>query len=100
MRRGHPGQTRRSIDERPVRHARDGDPPLAVAPMTAELLSDEERQVLRCLTTAMSVDAIAAELQLPSDTVLARVKVIYGKLHVNTRCAAVQAAADSGLLEG
>jgi LuxR family transcriptional regulator, maltose regulon positive regulatory protein len=72
----------------------------APAPTTrqAEGISDRELEVLRLLATARTGPEIAGELFVSVNTLRTHTKHIFTKLDVNTRRAAVERAADLGLL--
>jgi LuxR family maltose regulon positive regulatory protein len=63
-----------------------------------EPLSDRELEVLRLLDTAMSVPEIARELFVSPNTLRTHTRHIFTKLEVNNRRAAVDRAAELGLL--
>ena len=91
-----------------VREAAGREGPLDVAAVraTARIRQDElgrdlsprERQVLRCLATGMTNEAIAAELDLSLGTVRVHVGRILKKLHAPNRTAAVVVALEHGLV--
>jgi len=58
----------------------------------AEPLTNRERDVLRLMAAGLKYKEIAAELFISLNTVRFHVKAIYGKLHVNNRTQAIQAA--------
>lgn len=72
--------------------ARPAPPPLG------EPLSQREIQVLRLLKTELSGPEIAQELVVALSTLRSHTKAIYGKLEVNSRQAAVERAAELGLI--
>ena len=61
-------------------------------------LSEREREVLRLLATELSGPEIAGHLFVSVNTLRTHSKHIFQKLDVNTRRAAVERAADLGLL--
>jgi LuxR family maltose regulon positive regulatory protein len=63
-----------------------------------EPLSDRELEVLRLLDTPMSVPEIARELFVSPNTLRTHTRHIFTKLEVNNRRAAVDRAAELGLL--
>jgi LuxR family maltose regulon positive regulatory protein len=65
-----------------------------------DTLSTTQLRVLRMLPTPKTVGAIAGELAVPSTAVKAQLKAIYRRLGVSNRAAAVESAADRGLLPG
>jgi LuxR family maltose regulon positive regulatory protein len=111
---GHPDEARRKVGE--SRRALDLLPTRGVLPARqAELeerlprrtrsatavrgvLSTTELRVLHLLPTDKTVGTIADELAVPSATVKTQMKAIYRKLGVSNRAAAVETAADRGLL--
>jgi LuxR family maltose regulon positive regulatory protein len=64
-----------------------------------EALSTTQLRVLRMLPTHKTVTTIAEELAVPSPTVKTQMKAIYRKLGVSNRAAALETAADQGLLQ-
>ncbi|HEU5472647.1 MAG TPA: LuxR C-terminal-related transcriptional regulator [Actinophytocola sp.] len=62
-------------------------------------LTDRERTVLQLLPTVRSLDEIADDLTLSTNTVKTHIRTLYGKLGVGTRRDAVDAARRGGLLE-
>jgi LuxR family maltose regulon positive regulatory protein len=64
----------------------------------AQGLTNREMTVLRMLRGTMSIPEIAKELELSSNTVKTHTRVIYRKLAVSTRPAAVSRARELGLL--
>jgi len=68
------------------------------ATVLSETLSTRERRVLQMLPTHKTVTTIADELAVPPSTVKTQMKAIYRKLGVSNRAAAVETAADRGLL--
>jgi LuxR family transcriptional regulator, maltose regulon positive regulatory protein len=62
-------------------------------------LTDRERTVLELLPTVRSLDEIAEDLTLSTNTVKTHIRTLYGKLGVGTRRDAVAAARRGGLLE-
>jgi len=65
----------------------------------AELLSERELQVLRCLAHGLTTSQIATELFISENTVKTHVRHILEKLEVGNRAEAVAAAASLGWLE-
>ena len=65
---------------------------IAPADAEADLLSPQERRVLRMLAAGRSNPQIAAELVVSVNTVKAHVKNIYRKLNVSTRLDAARVA--------
>jgi LuxR family maltose regulon positive regulatory protein len=63
-----------------------------------EPLSQRELEVLRLFNTELSGPEIARELVIALSTVRTYTKGIYSKLNVNSRRAAVNRAAELGLL--
>ena len=63
-----------------------------------EPLSQRELEVLRLFKTELSGPEIAQQLVIGLSTVRTHTKSIYGKLNVNSRRAAVQRAAELGLI--
>jgi LuxR family maltose regulon positive regulatory protein len=63
-----------------------------------EPLSDRECEVLRLLSTALSVPEIAQQLSVAPSTVRTHVRVIYGKLGVHGRLEAIERARDLNLI--
>lgn len=61
-------------------------------------LSDRETEILKLLSNGMNYRSIAAQLFLSPHTVKTHIKNIYGKLHVNSRAAAVKKAIEDGLI--
>jgi LuxR family maltose regulon positive regulatory protein len=66
----------------------------------AEELSRRERVVLRYLATLMSVQEIAGEMFVSTNTVKTHIKHIYRKLDVSRRRDAVESARARRLLRG
>jgi ATP/maltotriose-dependent transcriptional regulator MalT len=64
----------------------------------AGVLSSRELDVLRCLARGLTNAAIAAELYVSTETVKTHVRNVLRKLGVNDRVAAVERAADAGLV--
>ncbi|HET9139337.1 LuxR C-terminal-related transcriptional regulator [Actinophytocola sp.] len=62
-------------------------------------LTDRERTVLELLPTVRSLDEIAEDLTLSTNTVKTHIRTLYGKLGVGTRRDAVAAARRGGLLD-
>jgi LuxR family maltose regulon positive regulatory protein len=63
-----------------------------------EPLSERELEVLRLLAAGLTYDEIAEKLVVSLNTVRFHVKSIYGKLGVDKRARAIQAAREAGLL--
>ena len=73
--------------------SRDAQKSLLVEP-----LSNREQQILRLLTTELTVPEIAEELVIGVSTVRSHIKSIYGKLDVHSRYKAVAKARELGLV--
>jgi len=73
-------------------------PPPTPKPPDDAGLSPRETEVLTLLARGLSGPEAAREIGLKPQTVAGYVKVIYQKLHVSNRAAAVLAAADRGLI--
>ena len=69
-----------------------------VTQVLIEPLSERELEVLRLLVSDLSGPEIARELVVALSTVCTHTKSIYSKLNVNNRRAAVQRAAELGLI--
>jgi LuxR family maltose regulon positive regulatory protein len=65
---------------------------------TEARLTERERAVLALLPSLMSSDDIAAALSVSRSTVKTHVQVIYSKLGVQSRRAAVHSARERGIL--
>jgi len=76
----------------------DGTITASMDDLLVEPLTSRELDVLRLLGTSLSTPEIAQELYISVNTVRSHVKNIYGKLNVNRRMAAVNRAAELGLL--
>jgi LuxR family maltose regulon positive regulatory protein len=74
-------------------------PTSSAAPPLIEPLSRRELDVLRLFATELSGPEIARELVIGLSTVRTHTKSIYSKLNVTNRRAAVQRAADLGLIK-
>jgi LuxR family maltose regulon positive regulatory protein len=72
-------------------------PPGPKSPL-AEPLTDREQEILRLLATHLTSTEIADELIISPNTVRYHIKNIYGKLNVHNRSAAVERAAEIGLI--
>jgi LuxR family maltose regulon positive regulatory protein len=72
--------------------------PAPAGPASEEGLSEREREVMRLLATELSGPEIARHLYVSVNTLRTHTKHIFTKLDVSTRRAAVQRAADLGLL--
>jgi len=72
--------------------------PISHFPHLIEPLSDRELDVLRLLAAGLTYQQIADRLIVSVNTVRFHVKSIYGKLGVDKRLAAVDAARSSGLI--
>jgi LuxR family maltose regulon positive regulatory protein len=75
-----------------------GAPARLRAPTLVEPLTERELEVLRLLTTKLSVPEIADQLYVAVSTVRSHTKNIYGKLGVHSRLEAVARAEELGLL--
>jgi LuxR family maltose regulon positive regulatory protein len=84
--------------DQPSRGVRPRLPSSGAAPPLVEPLSERELEVLRLFQSELSGPEIAAELVVALSTVRTHTKHIFGKLHVNSRRAAVKRAAELGLL--
>ena len=65
-----------------------------------EALTERELQVLTLLVTGMSNQEIASTLVISTNTVKRHLKMIYQKLNIHTRAAAVAKAINAGLATG
>lgn len=74
-----------------------GRPPRTERTRHVEELTDRERQVLRCLSGALSQREIARELDISHNTVKGYVKNTYRKLGVSSRQDAVAVAREVNL---
>ena len=63
-----------------------------------QLLSEREREVLRCLAAGLTYPAIAERLIISVNTVRYHVKGIYGRLGVSSRAEAIARARETRLL--
>jgi LuxR family maltose regulon positive regulatory protein len=63
-----------------------------------QLLSEREREVLRCLADGLTYPAIAERLIISVNTVRYHVKGIYGRLGVSSRAEAIARARETRLL--
>jgi LuxR family transcriptional regulator, maltose regulon positive regulatory protein len=68
------------------------------SPALAEPLTERESQVLDLLRTDLSPEEMAGQLRVSTVTVRTHIRNIYAKLDVHSRCEAVQAAKELGLL--
>jgi LuxR family transcriptional regulator, maltose regulon positive regulatory protein len=64
----------------------------------AETLTGKEREVLRLLTEELTYGEVAMRLEVSVNTVRSHVRVIYRKLNVSTRTAAVLKGLRLGIL--
>ena len=64
----------------------------------AEELTGKEREVLQLLTEELTYDEVANRLEISVNTVRSHVRVIYRKLSVGTRTAAVLKGLRLGVL--
>ena len=101
-RRFMPEYTSRLLAACGIAQTKNTDPsPLAASPAVHPLiepLSQRELEVLRLFNTELSGPEIARELVVALSTVRTYTKGIYSKLNVNSRRAAVNRAAELGLL--
>jgi LuxR family maltose regulon positive regulatory protein len=63
-----------------------------------ELLTDRELDVLRLMARGLTYKEIAARLFISLNTVRFHIKAIYGKLNVNNRTQAIEAARQHQIL--
>jgi LuxR family maltose regulon positive regulatory protein len=111
---GHPDEartklsdSRRSLHLLPTRGvllARQAElerrlPPSGPSTVPRETLSTTELRVLAMLPTHKTVGTIAGELAVPAAAVKTQMKAIYRKLGVSNRSAAVETAANQGLID-
>ena len=68
------------------------------SPALVEPLTERESQVLDLLRTDLSPEEMAGQLLVSTVTVRTHIRNIYAKLDVHSRCEAVQAAKELGLL--
>ena len=68
------------------------------SPALVEPLTERESQVLDLLRTDLSPEEMAGQLRVSTVTVRTHIRSIYAKLDVHSRCEAVQAAKELGLL--
>lgn len=82
----------------PISNLSISQSPISQSPNLIEPLSDRELDVLRLLAAGLTYQQIADQLIVSVNTVRFHVKAIYGKLGVEKRLAAVEAARSSGLI--
>ncbi|MBX3016834.1 MAG: response regulator transcription factor [Bdellovibrionaceae bacterium] len=87
-----------SIARRLVAHFRTPVETRATEPHTGAELSPRERETLTLLGRGLTVSESAREMGLSPQTVAGYVKVIYQKLHVSNRAAAIRVGIRRGLV--
>ena len=99
LRQSQPG-TSRSIFIRKILTYMPDHPELIPPHQTAvvEPLTDREIEVLRLIAAGQTYDSMAQRLVVSINTIRSHIKSIYGKLGVNNRTAAVEAARQMGIL--
>ena len=87
-----------TTSKRPISQSPNLQSPNLQSPNLIEPLSDRERDVLRLLAAGLTYQQIADRLIVSVNTVRFHVKAIYGKLGVDKRLAAIDAARGLGLV--